>query len=273
MPTLSVIITTYNWEKALEAALKALLAQAPLPLEILVADDGSRPSTQATIKAIEQHSPCPIVHIWHPDEGFQAAKIRNRAIAQAKGDYLVFLDGDCVVLPGFLKRHLALAEKGWFVAGNRMLLTQSFTEQVLAQQLPIHQYTAMRWMQIRWSGGSNRWCPMLLFPGRRWRKCWAKRWKGAKTCNLGAWREDMLRINGFDEAFEGWGYEDSDAIIRLQRVGIQRKEGRFGVSVAHLWHQEQPRDQAQRNWQRFLKACQATQAVAKQGVQQYLETV
>ena len=104
---------------------------------ILVADDGSGSQTVACIQRWQSSLPFPLIHTWQEDRGFRAAAARNRAAARSQGDYLVFLDGDCVAFPDFLCRHRALAERGWFVAGNRVLLDAVLTEAVLRADAPV----------------------------------------------------------------------------------------------------------------------------------------
>jgi predicted glycosyltransferase involved in capsule biosynthesis len=71
------------------------------------------------------------------------------------------------------------------------------------------------------------------------------------TCNLAIWRKDFYAINGFDALFEGWGYEDSDLVVRLIHTGVNRKEGRFALPVLHLWHPQQDRHFEPENYQRL----------------------
>lgn len=92
------------------------------------------------------------------------------------------------------------------------------------------------------------------------------------TCNLALWKNDFLRINGFDELFEGWGFEDSDLVIRLIHAGIKRKEGRFAVPVLHLWHPHNDKSKQDLNYQRLLDRLEQRDfIVATKGVSQYLE--
>ncbi len=111
---LSVIVTTYNRPDALKKVLEALVAQTRIPDEILVADDGSGPGTEAMLTAFENRSGPVFFHIWQRDRGFRAALARNKAVAVSSGDYLVFLDGDCIPDRHFISDHLALAEPGCF---------------------------------------------------------------------------------------------------------------------------------------------------------------
>lgn len=249
---ISVIVTTYNRPDALAAVLRGLATQDAADFEVIIADDGSTTETKQLLEDLTPLLPFSLQHIWQPDEGFRAAKIRNQAVASAKGDYLIFMDGDCIPSVAFIHYHRLLAEKNFFVVGSRILLNREFTQQVLTQQLPVHTWRWPQWLHARWLKRCNRWLPTIIIP---WlpRKFRTSRWQGAKTCNLAIWREDFIAINGFDEAFQGWGYEDSDLIIRLLRNKVQRKEGFFALPVIHLWHPENDRSQEQANFQRLHK--------------------
>ena len=267
--SLSVIITTYNWPEALGAVLRSLANQDYAKVELLIADDGSDDRTKTLIESWQKKSRHPIVHIWQEDKGFRAAKARNRAIAQAQNDFILFLDGDCMVPVDFLKRYAALAEKGYFVSGNRVLLQQSFTQWVLKEKVPAERWAISRWIATWFRGGCNRWSPLLHLPLGPLRYQHPQKWEGVKTCNLGVWREDLWRVNGLDEDYTGWGYEDSDLVIRLLRAGIQRKEGRFSVPVFHLWHPVQSRDLAKENYARLAAIQNDTRIKAVLGLDQY----
>ena len=255
-PKLSVIVTTYNWPTALEEVLEGL--------QIIIADDGSTPDTQALINIWQQKKQIPIHHVWQPDDGFQAAKIRNKAIVKASHPYLVFLDGDCVPRKHFIQHHKRLAEKNYWVAGNRILLSQTAKGQHWADR------SLWQWAIQRLKKNINRWLPLITLPLGPLRKLQPSRWQGAKTCNLAAWKSDIFQINGFDEAFMGWGYEDSDLVTRLIKHHIHRKEGRFATTVIHLWHPEAPRTQAEHNWQKFSERLKTNTVTIKKGIQQYV---
>ena len=134
MPYLiSVIVTTYNREDALEAVLRSLMRQTDPDFEVVVADDGSRPATADLIAAWRPKLGHPLAHVWHEDRGFRAAEIRNRAILASHGAYCIFLDGDCIARPDFVATHRRLAEPGWFVTGNRILLSRELTANICAK--------------------------------------------------------------------------------------------------------------------------------------------
>lgn len=270
LPTISLIVTTYNWPQALARVLSGVALQTYQQLEVIIADDGSKDETATLINEFRKNFPFPLIHCWQPDEGFRAAMCRNKAVAKATGDYIIFIDGDCVPLPDFVARHAKLAQKGWFVAGNRVLLTESFTSNIIKSGKTIEKWNALQWARAYFKRQTNRLMPMLYLPLGLLRTVRALRWQGAKTCNLGIWKQDYLAVNGLDENFVGWGFEDSDLIIRLQRYGIKRKLGKYATEVFHLWHRENNRQQMQENRARLEKTLTSSQVRATLGIEQYI---
>ncbi len=259
-PSISVIVTTYNRPDALHLVLLALAQQTQLPNQVIVADDGSTDETRLLIGQLQNQLNYPLQHIWQKDEGFQAAKIRNKAALCANSNYLIFLDGDCVPFPDFIENHRLLAEPNWFVSGHRLLLEKQFTQKILQELLPIYKDSMLKWLLHYFHRQSNRLFPLLRIRSNKLRKLHAKHWQGAKSCNLGLWKKDFLSVNGFDESFIGWGYEDSDLVIRLIRAGIYRKSGKFAIPVIHLWHQQNDRKKEQINLD-LLKQITETQRI------------
>lgn len=271
MMRIALIITTYNRPDALAMVLDACLVQTDSNFEVLVADDGSGQDTCDLIASYQMRAPFSIKHIWHEDAGFRAAAIRNRALAATSADYIVFVDGDCVMPPDFIASHRNLAERGWFLSGNRLMLTPEFTEKVLHEKLPIHLWTMRDWLMARWRGQIERLLPLIRVPGMNGlRKRLPERWQGAKTCNLSVWRDDLLRVNGLDESYTGWGLEDSDLVVRLLRAGIYNKSARFSVPVFHLYHPLNDRSNLEENRRLLHQVLSATHFRALAGVDQYL---
>lgn len=266
---IAVIVTTYNRPDALTAALAGYQAQRDAEFELFVADDGSTGDTRHVVDEFKARAKFPVTHVWHEDQGFRAAAIRNRALAATRADYVVFSDGDCVPARHFVARHARLAERGWFVAGNRVLLSAGFTARVLRDQLPIHEWPPGAWLAAWAKRDINRWLPLVMLPDGAFRKSAPRRWEGVKTCNLAAWRDDLMRVNGLDEAYSGWGLEDSDLVIRLLHAGVKHKSARFAAPVFHLWHAENDRSRLPENQRRLDAALQSDHVRAQTGVDQY----
>lgn len=266
---ISAIVTTYNRPDALRAVLAGFADQTDRGFELLVADDGSREDTGRFVREFAATAPVPVRHIWHEDRGFRVAAIRNRAAAASSGAYLIFVDGDCVPMQTFIARHRALAAPGWVIAGNRLLLSEAFTRRVLDEQLPIHRWRLADWFAARRRGDINRVLPLLHLPMGRLRTLGGRRWPRLRGCNMGMWRVDLERVNGFDESFQGWGFEDSDFAVRLINAGVGIKKGAFATGLLHLWHRENDRRREGENWERLQHRIASGETWAAQGLRQY----
>jgi glycosyltransferase involved in cell wall biosynthesis len=247
---ISLIITTYNRPEALSKVLESVAALSRKADEVVIADDGSGEPTRSLIESWK--AKLPLVHAWQPDDGFRAAAARNLAVRESSGDYLIFLDGDCLVFPGFIQNHLRLAERGYLVAGNRILMNSTLTESVIAGREWPPGWSLLKWVRTRFSKSVNRLLPLFNLPVQFWRKWRARKWQGVRTCNLGIHRTDFDHVGGFDESFQGWGHEDADLAIRLIKAGVHRKDGQFATAVLHLWHKENDRSHEHANKARAL---------------------
>jgi glycosyltransferase involved in cell wall biosynthesis len=270
---ISLIVTTYNRADALQAVLAALARQTDRGFEVVIADDGSAPSTSALVDHWRSRLGVPLSHVWQVDWGFRAAEIRNRAILASQGDYCIFLDGDCIARPDFITKHRQLAEPGWFVTGNRVLLSPAITDAVLRDRLQPETWTAAEWIRQRLRGGVNRLAAVLRLPLGPLRKLAATQWRGARSCNLAIWRADLDRVDGFDASFSGWGREDSDLLLRLLHSGVRRKDGRFATGVIHLWHPEADRTQLPANDVLLEAALGSNRTRAQRGLSALRESV
>lgn len=246
-PLISVVITTYNRSDALLAVLRGLAAQTDRNFEVVVADDGSRAEHQQAVLQAAVSKTLRLTHVWHPDMGFTASRVRNRGVAAARGDYVVLMDGDCVPEVDFIAQHRRLAQAGHFVNGSRVLLSPELTEQVVQDRTSIVGRSAGYWLGQRLQGGASKLTHLLRLPDGDYR-CHAQfSWKGIRSCNMGVWRTDYERVNGFDESFVGWGHEDADFVLRLHHAGVVRKNGFCATEVFHLWHREAARTQESQN--------------------------
>lgn len=240
---ISLIVATYNRPDALGAVLRSLARQTEKNFEIVVADDGSGPQTRDVIREWMLKIGVSLRHVWQEDRGFRLAEIRNRAIAASHGSYLIFLDGDCIAPAGFVAAHRRLAETGYFIGGNRVLMSQTLSEQILANDLKAEQWGLAEWSRLRVRGEVNRLLPLINLPLGPLRKRLATGWVGVRGGNFAFWRADLERVDGFETSFVGWGLEDSDIVLRMIRAGVKRKDGRFATGVLHLWHPEADRSQ------------------------------
>lgn len=266
------VVLTYNRPDALLAVLRSLAPQCDASHAVVIADDGSRAENVDAVRRGLPSFACPVRHVWHPDVGFTAARARNLGAAHAGADYLVFLDGDCVPNPHFVRQHALLAEPGCFVNGSRVLLGPELSRAATDGKMDLSKLDAAGWIRLRMAGDVNKLTHLLRWPGAPLRRQARFRWKGIRSCNFGvAWR-DFQAVNGFDETFSGWGHEDADLVLRLHHHGLQRKNGFLGTEVYHLWHAENSRAGEAANRARVLERMKTGIIRAEAGLDEALHT-
>lgn len=260
--SVSLLVTTYNWKEALELVLTSAFCQTHLPLEIVVADDGSRRDTAALVQRLQSQSPVPLIHVWQEDAGYRLSRNRNQGLVKAKGEYILLVDGDIVLHPQFVADHLAVARPGWFVQGPRALLNAELTQQSMADgrlRLPSN---------LRGVGNKKN-CLRSVWLSKMF--SWERRSIGGiRLCNFAFWREDAYRVNGFNEAFEGWGREDSEFVVRLLNSGVRRQNLKFRALGYHLYHPMNARNRLALNDDLLKKTIESRLVRCEEGLNLHL---
>ncbi len=260
--TISLIITTYNWPEALKLSLKSALEQSKLPDEIIIADDGSTEATADCIRQMAADFPIPILHSWQPDEGFRAAMSRNRAIAMAKGEYIIMIDGDIIFNKYFIEDHLLYAKSNCFIQGTRVLLTYKKTLEVLKSKKSSFSLFD-RGLLNRKNMIRSKMLSHLFYYSH-------KSLDGIRTCNFSFFKRDCIDVNGFNEDFVGWGREDSEFAVRLINNGIKRRNLKFSAVAYHLFHPQYDRQSIAKNDILLEKAIKDRKTVCKNGIDKWL---
>lgn len=263
--SISLIISTYNWETALRQTLESVKRQILLPLEVIIADDGSSDTTRKMIEEYRQNFPVPLHHVWQPDEGFQLSKIRNKAFAKATGKYIIQIDGDIILHSKFIFDHVKVAKEGYFTNGSRVLLGAKVSAQILACN-----NSAIPVIKIEKNKINNWRCPWL-------RNILADHYQSSpkditmvRGCNMGFWKKDVIAVNGYDEDFVGWGREDSDIAVRLHNSGIKKRRIKFGAIAYHLHHKEADRSKDDANTKRLQQHIEQKLIRCHNGIDKYL---
>jgi glycosyltransferase involved in cell wall biosynthesis len=258
-PRLSLIISTYNRPDVLAKCFAGVDLQSTPPDEVLIADDGSKQPTRDLIETWAKTRPFPVKHVWHEDSGFRKTAILNRAVAAATGDYLVFTDGDCVPHRRYMEDHLAVAERGFWVQARRCFVEEKFVPQFELGRIPV-----LLWMVTGRITGAPKGV-RLPFPIV---KCDTAQ-RGIIGCNMAAWRDDVVAVNGFDEEYSGWGIgEDSDLGTRLYHLGRPRKFVYAHAIVFHLNHPMSPRDHVGASLARLDETIRSKRVRCARGIDQ-----
>jgi GT2 family glycosyltransferase len=227
---LALVVTTYERPGALALVLASALAQSRPPDLLVVADDGSGAATQALVARVARQSPFPVVHAWQPRDGWGVCRARNAAVAGVEADYVVTVDGDMLLDPDFLADHARHARRGCWVQGCRLPLSAAATARLVEAGAPAPR---PRRRDTDWRHRPQAlrlpWLARLLRRG-------ANAWLAVKGCNQAFWRDDLVRVNGWDETLRGWGPEDKELCARLENAGVARRSLAFGALAWHLHH-------------------------------------
>lgn len=256
----SLIVTTYNWPQALSATLGTVAAQSTRDFELILADDGSGPETRQVVEESLAGLNIRWCHVWHPDKGLRKSRINNLAVRHSGARYLIFIDHDVMLHPEFVADHLAGAQEKFFLIGKRSFLPSHLTDLQLSMKSTFIQPSFFtlglgnRKNALRWPFMGK----LLSIP---------KRFQGSlRGCNLSMFREDFLRVDGYDEFFDqNWGQEDSDLCFRLFHSGLKAKNLWFRALQYHLFHPEDPRRAIEKHRIELAKRRKQKQKLALKG--------
>ena len=260
---LTVIVIAHARADALGLALRGLARQSRPADEVIVAEDGASHAIRACVTAQAAAFPSPLLHLTQPHQGARMSRARNLGLAAASGDYVVFVDGDQVPARHFVADHAAFARRGTFTQGSRVLAGPQATARMLAAgllDLPLLERDLDRRRHL------------LRVPALWWAFSRPDRSaRGLKSCNLAFWREDLVRLNGFEERMQGWGLEDLDLCARAYHLGLWRRNLRLGAGVIHLWHGPPGRLTSDNpNWSTYRETLESRRIRAGLGLDRHL---
>lgn len=234
-----LIVSTYESPRALKLCLASVVRQTVLPDSICIADDGSGPETKAAVDAFAAaHPELGVRHVWHEDRGFEKNAILNRAIASSTAEFLVFIDGDVLVRPDFISRHLTLARQDRWSSGSLIRLDAAATAAVTEELVASGRVFDRNWLRAHraidrfgtWL--KTRPLPAPMLAALDVATPVQKAWGGA---NSSAFRAALIAVNGFDESMK-YGGEDKELGVRLTNSGVRGQHLRYTASVVHLDH-------------------------------------
>lgn len=267
-PSVSLVVSTYNRPNALRLCLESVRRQRRLPLEVIVADDGSADETRRLVAEMAKDFPVPLIHVWQEDEGFRLSKIRNRAMLIARGEYIVQTDGDMILNRSFIADHARFARRDSFTRGVRAKIDPALT--ALCEGNPSEAKCPGPFSK----GIRKRMRAMRFIPLAWWfASCFKKDKAYGLGCNMGFFKDDFMAVNGYEEIFTGWGCEDDDMAARLHRLGRKMRDLHFAAVCYHLWHPENPRDDMEERLL-FMKERESRRTIrAEKGLDQYTENI
>jgi len=232
----TVIIAAYEWPENVRLVLHALSRQSVPPDEVVIADDGTEPPLSRRLADMVETLPFRVVHVWQPDEGFRAARSRNNAIHEARNDMLAFLDQDVLPHRNWLKTHRASAGPGRVCLARVLPLNERDSPRLCPEAITggsfeswhdIFYVTKLARQQKKYLGYALM--RRLGLPFKRTRP-------SLSSGNAAAWKSDLFKVNGFDEAYIGWGQEDDDLGRRLYMAGVRPVPLLTTALASHIHH-------------------------------------
>ena len=233
---ISVIMSTYNAESWLEKVLIGFSCQTFTDFEIIIADDGSKEPTRNLIERLRNEIDIPLVHVWQEDNGFQKSQILNKAIIAAKGEYLVFTDGDCIPRKDFIEVHNNYKEEGYFLSGGYYKLPMYISLAITKENILNQDCFDVKWLKATGKIPSSKNMKLISkgFLSKLLNKITPTNasWNGH---NASGWKKDLVAINGFNQEMQ-YGGQDRELGERLFNKGLKSKQIRYSAICVHLDH-------------------------------------
>jgi len=259
----ALLISTYNWPEALDVVLQSVEKQTVSPDEILIADDGSGSETKAIIEKYKEKFRVKINHFWQEDRGFRKSEILNKALAATSAEYIVQIDGDCIIHRNFIKDHIGLAAPGVFLYGSRINIKPLSVQYILENRTShfslFSKSIKNRSRNLRMPLFQNFYKEKAVFSNK------------VRGCNISYWRKDLIAVNGYNEEIKGWGREDSELVLRMLNNGVKGKRLRYGGILYHLYHLEKSKDNLTRNHQIQELTIRENKTWCEKGIDKYLK--
>jgi len=236
----TIIISVYKDTQALNLIINSLEEQTYFVDEIIISEDGKSQEMQEYISTLKDKH---IKHLAQADKGWRKNRALNRAIQASQSDYLIFIDGDCVPYPNFIESHVKLSEKNAVLCGRRTEPGEYFSSQLREKKLSITNFVShyiqnffkLKKDDVRhYDDGLALSADSLIL---KLIKKFRKKENHIVGCNFSCWREDLEKINGFDEDFTmPTTGEDTDIERRMRHFNIKMNSCRYSANVIHLHH-------------------------------------
>ena len=266
----AVIISTYNQPEWLRKTLYGYTCQADARFEVVIADDGSDEATRAVVDAFRDR--LSIKHVWHEDLGFRKTTILNKAICATDAEYLIFTDGDCVPRDDFVATHQHMACEGRYLSAGYLKLNMDVSCAVEEDDIASGRLFCSRWLRAAGQPLTYKLLKLTrctkVQKALNWIACSNQRYRPTfNGCNSSAFREDILRVNGFDQRMR-YGGLDRELGCRLVNAGITPIQARYSACVVHLDHARGYKNQA--DWDANLairrEVCRTKNAWTEHGI-------
>lgn len=223
----SLIVYIKNNAKTLPLLVEALKQQTEKDFEVIFAQDGCNEQVIKILREIEEEQTLSITHLFHEEESYKREAMLNRAIVEAKSDYLIFIEEGAIPHHKFIEEHIRLSRYGKVVAAKTVELSNELFSDVTLQMVSskrVHTYMLGKAIRGKVKNSTEL---FRITNGFMRHFMLSDVWQGLSSANFSLYKEDILSVNGFDERFDVKSEEsDFDLEVRLMQQGVFTKEER-----------------------------------------------
>jgi glycosyltransferase involved in cell wall biosynthesis len=231
-PEIALLMSTYQKPFHLRRALESIALQQGVDgqMELVITDDGSTDETPDIVAEFARRVPFRVEFTTHEHTVFRLSRCRNEGAKASTAPYLLFLDGDCILPRDHVQKHLEHRRPNTVMAGDCCRLEEEPTSRVTLEVIRSGQFTAWgpdnELKRLKKIDRASRFYRLIRHPTK----------PKLIGNNVGIWRQDYERVNGYDENFQGWGCEDDDLRHRLRKAGVGVASILRWTHTYHLWH-------------------------------------
>lgn len=265
----SLIIAVYKNIKYLELIIETLKYQTYKNFEVVIVEDGSCSQMKEYISSIRDLD---IKHTTQEDLGVRKARSQNNGIIASAGEYLIFIDGDCLLYSNFIEGHINLSENGYVLSGRRLNIPEVLTNKLLGKRIQaydIEKNLLTKYLYMAFNKETRFEQGIYLKPGSWIYKILAKKTRNTAIlgCNFSCWKKDIVALNGFDESYGETAIpDDMDWDWRFTAYGLKIRSCKNVANMFHLKHKIHDRGDASNQLQNMRIKMNNNQYVCKIGL-------
>jgi cellulose synthase/poly-beta-1,6-N-acetylglucosamine synthase-like glycosyltransferase len=270
-----LIVAVYKDIEALELILDTCAYQTYDNFEVVVAEDGNSLEMKEFMQKNKNRYDFDIIHATQEDIGVRKSKSQNNGILSSSGEYLIFIDGDCLLYSDFIKNHVALSATNHIVTGRRVNLGPKYSDLLRKKKmsaLELEKTFLLKYLDIKKDAKLERHSEegFIIKPNGFIDKLIKKiRKKNFPLlgCNMSFYKKSIYEINGFDEGLGNSAMAgDTDLEWRFKSAGYNIISARYSANLFHLFHKRSPNDYNRALDEKMLQNQKSNTYVCKDGL-------
>ena len=251
---ISVIVPVYNRLEHLIALFLCLLRQKRQADELIITDDGSSQNVLDFISDLIPKAQFKVKHIYQEDKGFRKTRALNNGVINSEGELLVFCDQDLIFGEEYIEYMEKNIKKGCFLLCRPISVNEEEKDIILKKIELSNKYEELlKDLPKNYLESVNK--TLKTDRKRRILNILKLSKRGIKLVGMSyaVMKSDYLKVNGYDENYNGWGEEDDDFGNRLYVAGVKGKELKTPNMQIHLWHYSDPTKKHSMNEEYYYK--------------------